>query len=331
METNKKQVKLLLGILSVLYLLLTIGAYYFADSYIKGKSEQMEHLTLERLNSYFKFDKKYVDIAYNHYRTSYKQIPIPKPREISTWEAKSSANYLANAKGDLDINVMEESAKELNLREQEKWQQEYEDIYSLFELNTTSEKDYGSGWSIRIVEKNPMSGTRPGFIVYYIYPKMFAYKNLYYMSYYTRPSIEDALQEALDYEIKNDRSELAEYYSKGSTKGLAETICLDSSNDYWYVSKDSVRTLWWNDPNDVNYFSSLYENEKPIPSGSMFNNYYKVFFERSQPTTYSIYRVSQENIDTKMLTMRITLWAILAIAFAIPVVCLSLKLRNMQR
>ena len=163
-------------------------------------------------------------------------------------------------------------------------------------------------------------------MIYYLYPKMFAYKKTVNLLYGERPSIEDALQEALDLELKNDKSELFEFYSKGSTRGLAEAICSDVNNDYWYITKDSVRTTWWNDPNDINYFGSLFANEKPVPAGSMFNGYYKVYFEQSQPTTYSIKQVSQEIIDNNILSMRIVLWIVLTLIFAVPIAMMLTKI-----
>ena len=328
MATNKNQLKLILGLIIVLYLLFASGVYFFTESYINEKSAKMYSHSYERLNSYFKFDRKYVDIAYSNYRVSYKQIPLPKPREITAWEAQHSANYLAKGKGGLDIDAMEESSKELNAIEQKKWQQEYGDVGLLYVLDAVPEENYGSGWSIRIITKKPEQSAQPGFMIYYLYPKMFAYKSTDYLWYGERPSIEDALQEALDFELKNDKSELSEFYSKGSTRGLVETICSDVNNEYWFITKDSARTTWWNDPNDINYFGSFSANEKPVPAGSMFNGYYKVYFERSQPTTYSLNRVSQEIIDKNILYMRIILWLVLTLIFAVPIAIMSTKIHK---
>lgn len=212
---------------------------------------------------------------------------------------------------------MEESAKELNLRENKKWKEEYGDICLLFEIDITPCEDYGRGWSIRVIEKKPQSSVIEGFMVYYLYPKFFAYKDCGNLWYGEKISIEEGLQEALDFVVKNDKSNMAEFYSKGSTRGLAETICIETSNEYWCVSEDSIRTVWWNDPNEINYFASLYENGNPVSSGSMFNDYYKVFFERSQPTTYTVKIASQEVIDDKILSLRILLLSVLSLVFAI--------------
>jgi len=58
----------------------------------------------------------------------------------------------------------------------------------------------------------------------------------------------------------------------------------------------------------------------------MFNGYYKVYFEQSQPTTYSIKQVSQEIIDNNILSMRIVLWIVLTLIFAVPIAMMLTKI-----
>lgn len=328
---SKNQLNITYGVIALLYLLLMYGAYQYAEYYSIKKSSQMRDKASEQLDSYFKFGKKYVDVAFNNYKVSYKQIPKPKPRYITEWEAKGSANYLAKANGNFDLEAMGESAKELNLLEIKKWEEEYGDVRSLYEIDIIPYEDYGRGWSVKVIEKIPQPSVNEGFMVYYLYPKFFAYKDCGYLWYDEKISIEDALQEALDFVVKNDKSNLGEFYSKGSTRGLAETICIETSNEYWSISEDSIRTVWWNDPNEISYFGSLYGNEKSIQSGSMFNRYYKVFFERTQPTTYTIKRVSQEVIDSRIFSLRCISWLVLTLVFAIPTIFLSLKINKQQK
>lgn len=82
---SKNRLRITYGVIVLLYFPLMFGAYQYAEYHIKETSSQMRHKTLEQLNSYFMYGKKYVDVAYNNYKESYKQIPIPRPRHITEW------------------------------------------------------------------------------------------------------------------------------------------------------------------------------------------------------------------------------------------------------
>lgn len=322
MITLNDKRKITLGIICIIYIILMTYSYFFADKYVNDKSWEMRIQAVNNLNSYFENKKKYIDLTFNAYRVDYQQIPIPSVMEPTYFDAISRINAyevfdsIGILKHEYKKETIEEAQDAIRQIRQQEWNEEYGDKREMYELDVDPEGVYNSGWALTIVSNRDNEVGGEGFIVYHLYPSRLAYKKVSPFLLGSIPSIETALQTALEFMTSDAHSDLAAFYEKGCTNGLIESICADVTNDYWIIEKDAKPTIWWAD-SEISYGP----NTKPTDAGFMHNGYFKVYFCKTQPVTYSLREVSEDVLEHDKYTIRFIAWGILSfimICFFIP-------------
>lgn len=208
------------------------------------------------------------------------------------------------------------------------WKEKYGNITNMYDLDiypTDSETTLKSGWALKIVSKipdkfnvlTPVPGS--GIQTFLLFPSKVAYKKVAPILQGSIPTVETAVEESLNFEINNEKSDLQPYYSRGSTYNLIKKMKRLVDNEYYYLEKDNIPLVSY-------YDRESYSNDEPFESGGMHNGYYEVTFKRTQPITYSINRVDKSVIQNEKYILMMIYIATATIA-AIIVFMLTIKKR----
>ena len=301
-----------LCIASIVYIATLVPVYYAINAYIDDKVTRLRDEALSALNSFFVEKPMYVDLLYGPYPCSYKQVEIPQPEEPSFTEIANIQYVMKNNENkNMSYEEVENTIK-MNLKKQ--WEETYGDITRMYDLDVypaESERDSKRGWVLKILKKKPdwanntfvMGG---GVETYFLFPKQVAYKKIAPLLQGSVPSVETAVNDALDFVIRNERSDLQPYYSRGCTYNLEDRMKLAINNEFYYFAQDTlVGTIRYGDGSPT------------IGDGGMYNGYYEVFFHRTQPKTYSIRYVGDDVVTKdkhKMLAICAGILALIYIA-----------------
>lgn len=296
--------KIILSLIIIGYIALMIGSYFGASAIIEHKSKRFFAQSERALERYFSDGKKYVDLAFNSYRVYSTRIPIPSVQLATYDDALRRIRIMG------DKETVDEAMAAINSKRLTQWEKQYGDISSLFELDIVPdviENHYNSGWSLQVFEGLERRIDN-GFYSYFLYPSQISFKKVGPFLEDSVPTIEEALQQALEFETQNTKSDLQEFYKKGCSRGLIGAVINAASNRYWEVTKDTSPKLWWNDST-----ISIESNTRPVDSGSMFNGFFEVSFKRTQPVTYSLKRVSESVFRNDRNLIRAFIWTLLTI------------------
>ncbi len=279
-------------LICVIYIISIFVIYYGVNEYISTKDKKLRQEALNALNSFFEDKPMYVDLLYGPYNFKYEQIQIPEPETPDFLAINTYMNIFK------DDNISyEEAYKRIQQNLHKKWKEKYGNVTKLYSLDiypTESERISESGWALRVISKIPdristFSLIAPGSGIqsYLIFPAKVAYKSISPLLQGSIPTIELAVEDALYFTIKNEKSDLQPYYSRGSTYKLIERMKKNIDNEFYYLEITKTPLFYYND------------GTEPYESGGMYNGYYEVSFKQTQPTTYSIKRIDESYIQNE--------------------------------
>lgn len=294
----------------VSYIAIAIAIYYAVGKYIDKKVIRLHNEAIANLNSFFESKPKYVDLLYGPYKCNYKEVQIPEPNEP---KLNDVLHYIKTINPTLTFDEAENKIRQ-NLKNA--WKKEYENYRKMYELDifpTENENIHRSGWALKVICKRPKWTQKEGIETYFIFPKQIAYKEITPLLYGSVPSIETAIQEALYFTTKNEKSDLQSYYEKGSTYNLITKMESAINNEYYHLKEDPSGEI-------IYYNASEYGHKLPsIECGGIQNGYYEVIYHRTQPISYSIQFVGDIQFDKNRLTAiyvgLLTLIALIIIIF----------------
>ena len=172
-------------------------------------------------------------------------------------------------------------------KEVDDWKQSYGDLASLYELNWGDKypNHEDEGWNIIRIY---CSGYDDDFIqTNIIFPYKVGLKKNEWGNYYT---IEQAVNEALEFYTTDPESSYSEHFSKGSCNRLWSKIN-DSSNEYFYISENKNPNIWTMGT-PIGHLEGKNYNETqrimPYENGWMHNGYYRVFIAATHERHYMI-------------------------------------------
>ena len=317
MKNNRKLILFISIIIG--YLALMVGGYFLADAIIDNESKRLHKQSIKALNDFFPHGNKYVDLSFNNYRVDYSEIPIPEVEPATILDAFERNRFLNRENNSESI---EEAISAIDIHRKKRWEEKYGDFESLYNLDIIpddSRNSFNSGWSLFIIsEMEP--GMRDGFYSYYVYPSQIAFKKVGPFLRNSVPSIEEALQTALNFETTDEKSSIKEFYRKGCTRGVSDEIISATSNRYWQMALDSPPSLWWNDSEHL-----VGGNTDPVYAGGMFNGYFEVMYNKTLPITYSLHRAPDRVFVIDKYTIRISAWILLTVALVLLIYALRKK------
>ncbi len=276
----------------IAYIATLISIYYAINAHIDDKIIRLRDEALTALNSFFDQKPMYVDLLYGPYRCSYKKIEIPQPEEPSFTDILNAQKFFKEMENkDMTYEEAENRVKTNLFR---KWEETYGNFTRMYDLDiypTESETASKSGWALKIIKKKPDWANTTfvfggGVETYFLFPKQVAYKRIAPLLQGSVPSIETAVQDALEFVVKNEKSDLQPYYSRGCSYNLEDRMKSAIDNEYYYFTQDT-------DVGTIRYGNG----SSTIGDGSMYNGYYEVFFHRTQPNTFSIRYVGDDVVN----------------------------------
>ena len=281
----------IISVACVLYAAAVVAIYYSVDKSIDEEVRKLKDLALENLDYFFKDKPMYVDLLYGPYGFDYKKMDIPKIEEPSYNDVTERQQFM-----EYDLNIKEtydEAYDKILSIRTERWKKEYGEFTRMYDLDIfpdESERSIKSGWVLKIVKKLSYTMYVEGGCIqtYLIFPKQVAYKK-----YGQVCSLETAVGEALNFEIKNEKSELQPYYERGSTYNLISKMESSINNKYYYFSRDSIPQQYYS----REFLGGSYDETYTVGCGRIHNAYYQVNFHRTQPTTYSIKFVGNDVVQ----------------------------------
>lgn len=269
--------KYIILICCILYIAASIGIWNAVDNYINRKVIRLRDVAIENLESFFANKPMYVDLLYGPYGCNYTEAQIPGPEEP---DISSVLNYIKR----IDPTLSYEEAKN-RIRQNLKnaWEKRYGDWRKLYDLDIFPTEDNSSlraGWALKVIRKQENSFNNR-ILSYLLFPKQVAYKNISPLLYGGVPSVETAIQEALYFTTKNEKSYLQPYYERGSTYNLISKMQSAVDNEYYSLTEEPEGTFFFSD--------DIYSKPSSVESGGMQNGYYNViYYHKTQPVTYSI-------------------------------------------
>lgn len=279
----------------VTYIVISIITYHAVDKSIKEKNDRLRQEAITSLNSFFERKPMYVDLLYGPYGCDYKEVQIPAPEEPTYDDIQ---DYIKMNNSKLTYDEVKDRVRQ-NLRNV--WERRYGNYSKLYELDIFPTEDENihvprTGWALKIICKQRAFTTREGIETYLVFPKQIAYKKVSPLLYGSIPSVETAIQEALDFTTKDSKSDLQLYYERGSTYNLISKMESAINNEYYHLVEDPEGTIsygclgdFWNKPSSIAY-------------GGMHNGYYEVIYHRTQPKSYSIKFIGDTQSDKYRLT-----------------------------
>ena len=255
----------------LVYIVAMIGMFIGVDQYIKSKDNRLRWDMHSKVDEIFKGKKQFVDIAYSGYKVGYEKIAIPSKPEPSNWQDEESKKLI----GDIDEKMLDT------------WAKDYGDLTRLYRIHYkrtdwTDPYGYEDGWNLVILEHD-----WEGVYQKWIFPYAVGYRRQEYQwlnSY--MPSIDSAVDEALDFYTKNEDSQYYGTFEKGSLDKVWSEI-RDAENEYYYMSADAYPRI---QTSGFPLFGEYPDDRKPhsCSNGYMYNGYYKVFIGQTQPKTWTI-------------------------------------------
>ncbi|MDE6191656.1 MAG: hypothetical protein K2G47_08565 [Muribaculum sp.] len=281
----------------VCFFVISIAIHYAVDESIDKKVDRLHFEAIANLNSFFESKPKYVDLLYGPYGCDYKKIEIPAPEVPRYYDVQS---YIEMVDSTLTFDEATNRIQHnLNLL----WEKQYGNYREIYDLNIIPPSDDNTqiqhnGWALRVVCKQPEWVEGDGIEIYSIFPKQIAYKKIAPILYGSVPSVESAIQDALDFTIRDEKSDLQPYYERGSTYNLISKMKYIIDNEYYHFVEDSGKF----------FYSKSGEygvKRSSIEYGGMHNGYYEVIYHRTQPIPYSIQFVGNDKVqsDKRRLTL----------------------------
>lgn len=289
MEIKKTQA---ICVACIVYIAVLISIYYAINAYIEDKVIRLREEALTALNSFFEQKPMYVDLLYGPYRCSYKEVEIPHPEEPSFTDILNAQKFFKEIENKDITNEEAENRVRKNLFK--KWEETYGIFTRMYDLDiypTESETAPKSGWALKIIKKKPDWANTTfvfggGVETYFLFPKQVAYKRITPLLQGSVPSIEAAVQDALEFVIKNEKSDLQPFYSRGCSYNLEDRMKSAIDNEYYYFIQDTdIGTIRYGDGGPT------------VGDGGMYNEYYEIFFHRTQPKTFSIRYVGDDIVN----------------------------------
>lgn len=283
---------------SIAYIAALISIYYAINAHIDDKVIRLREEALTALNSFFDQKPMYVDILYGPYRCFYKEVEIPQPEEPSFTDVLNAQKFFKEMEN-MDMTY-EEAENRVKTNLFKKWEETCGSFTRMYDLDiypTESETAPKSGWALKIIKKKPDWANTAfvfggGVETYFLFPKQVAYKRIAPLLQGSVPSIETAVQEALEFVVKNEKSDLQPYYSRGCSYNLEDRMKSAIDNEYYYFTQDTdVGTIRYGDGSST------------VGDGGMYNGYYEVFFHRTQPNTFSIRYVGDDVVNKERYLM----------------------------
>lgn len=280
----------------VTYLLAMIGAFWGVEKYIKAKDNRLRDEIHSKLGKVFEKDR-YIDIAYSGYKVGHEKIDIPR-----LLNASNISDSLI-----VGLNIDKKTMESNHKKRQEEWNETYGNLFRLHRIkykrsDWSGPYDCEDGWNLVTIEHD-----YDGVYQTWIFPYAVGYiKQDYAWSYDYLPSVENAVEDALEFYTTNEQSLFIDDFQKGCFERIWSKI-RDCNNEYYYLFKDphprfyrTGRALF---DDYKNYYRS--SNEKPYQAGYMYNGYYKVFIGETQPITWTIKKVlwNPDEEDKKKLWM----------------------------
>ena len=298
----------IISVACVLYAAAAVAIYYSVDKSIDDEVNKLKDLALENLDYFFKDKPMYVDLLYGMNEFNYKKTDIPQVEEPTTSKVNDAWEQLLESGKDVSY---EEAYKQALINVNKSWIETYGDVTQLYELDifpNEFRQNTKYGWALKIVQRMHHSTFEMNGCVetYLIFPKQVGYKN-----YSQVNSVETAVKDALDFEIKHENSELQPYYERGSTYNLISKMESLINNKYYYLSKDSLPRRYWAED-----YSAPYDENYTTIWGSAVAPYYKVIIYHTQPTTYSIKFVGNDVVQRDKYTRMAIYIGILTIIMA---------------
>lgn len=272
------------------YIVISTAIYYAIDKSIDKKVVRLHSLAIANLNSFFESKPKYVDLFYGPYGCNYKEVHIPSPEEPGFNDVMA---YIRMVDSTL---TFDEATHRVRQNLKNVWERKYGNYRKMYELDIFPTEDNNtkhSGWALKVICKQPEWTLNDGIQTYFIFPKQVAYKKIAPLLYGGVPSVETAIQEALDFSIKNEKSDLQPYYERGSTYNLISKMESAINNEYYHFTKDPEGSFFYR--SNSRDFGNI---PSSVESGGMYNGYYEVIYHKTQPISYSIKFIGNEVVQS---------------------------------
>lgn len=308
-----------------IYLFSLPAIYWGVDYYIKDKDKKLKIDFTNKIESIFNDSNNiYVDIRYSGCPIEYKRIKIPEKPE----------SYI--------YKTSDPSLRGVYQNELENWKNKYGNLTKLYKTSTETTlygnnytgygTGYKNGWALVLLAKDYNTQYGPGIYEQTIFPYAVGYirqSDPWFYSY--APSIEDAINNALDFCINNEKSFYHKYFDKGCYSAVFSKI-YSADNEYYTLLIDKEPRF----SNSGEYYpgrSSLDAHGNPIIKEYIKNDYNQVFIAATQPTTYSIQRLDwavKENREDLWLHWGISITALFLLIF-IPICVITYKHRKREK
>lgn len=309
-----------IGILAIVYMVCCVVIYYCIPIYIEQKKETNRSDAYYNLYEMSKYNDKYLDIEFYNSTNLYEQIPIPGVEEPTSDDISDRIGlleYIKTGGEDVAIQIRKEREKA--------WLRKYENAVELYNISVYPEgpdflQQYG--WALKIIEyMKDINNEVDGYMEYYIFPAQVILKEGYI---WNGLNVNKVIEDAFNYITTQDRN-LKDYYKKGAIIDFKDEIRFRVNNEFYKLIQDIPAQIKFHKEGDRYGFKTR-ENDV-APYGSIGNSYYKVFLSCTQPKTYSLKLIDNEEIDNKVrdLRLRVMVYASIILIILVGLILIKYK------
>lgn len=317
-----KNKKTLIIIIIALYGIALIATYFGIGTYIKNKDNRLRREIFNSITDMFGGDRlNLVDVDYHGKNVVYKQMDIPErpsKKHYSSGDVIPRARVFdieGNSISDIDIDANWKDyygdlfkLYRISNDESGAWHGYHEDGWNLVKISNINFNEYDWEWTGKV------KGTKIS--IEWIFPYAVGLKRQERSYYYDFiPSVETAVEEALEFFVSNPKSSFLsdnstdQFYNGKFERGCYNRIrnaMSEASNDYYWIKKDDHAGYWHFGKPLFGDYTDYNEQTSPMEYTYMHNGYYRVFVGQTQPITYSVYR--QPWHPEKSEKKRLLLW-----------------------
>ncbi len=282
----------------IIYVIVCAVIYYCVPIYIQEKKETGRSEAYYNIYQMAKYNDKYLDLEFHNSTNLYEQIPIPEVEEPTSKDIidRIGAIEYINTGG-------EDVANQIRMEREKAWLKKYENATELYNISVYPDgPDFLQryGWALKIIEyKKNISTEIDGYMEYFIIPTQVILKQ---PNVWVRFNVNDVIEKALEYIIYEDR-DLKNYYKKGAIIDFKNEIGYRVNNEFYNLSQDV--------PSRIKFFKDgdkfgLHTSENDIsPYYTITHPCYDVLISRTQPKTYSLKLIDEEEINNKIRNLRL--------------------------
>lgn len=321
----------IIWLLVLVYVLCGVGLYFGSEKYVENKTNRLLSEAQNNLKNYFAQQDLFIYVGYSGKSVAYEEIQVPKYEDIAL-----SPNNRYKNKGD--------------------WDEAWGDIYKAYKLkprytsdNSSDSDRQWSGWLFNGLAKV----SDDCFRTFQVFPYRVGYRKQAqpWMHNYM-PSVQSAIEEAFDFNAKDEKSIYYKYIANGSNESaddlakVVNDIAKAVENEYFYCfSYEAAESTWGEYKAEHNVYlmsriwqkygfpATIYKAKEQYRGefGYMYNNFFKVYNYIDPASYYEIkYKFTDPRAKDKkaILIWGYAILTVLLLAAIIPLLVVEVLKRK---